>query len=374
VSNLIAAAEQIARENTLYQKDIAGLCREVHNANRELKDACHDYLTDTLEKSKRQLMEEKAKDLLQSVTSLLVLIDLIDIEQLVKTSSKIETKLMQLRQVKTWDKFVDSIKSVTKEIHSVSVLANARQKELSSTAAQKLLVAAHKELRQCNEMLITSTKIFLEQPDNNFAQENRDYVIGKMQEAIRIVSKLAEGTDPQVIMEEKNKEFEEEEEQEEEKLENESLEQPSSPPPKKPPNLNLAKTIDTFETMLETSIAETPTPIVETPKKIQVRFDLIMSAAANLALSESTRDQHGLLAQCDVVREKLQSFLSVITTTNSAEEVSDSDRSNSDEVTSEGLEQASAAQTMTIVEEETATLRFEASDVYNMTSLVDYCS
>jgi hypothetical protein len=370
------------------QKDIAGLCREVHNANRELKDACHDYLTDTLEKSKRQLMEEKAKDLLQSVTSLLVLIDLIDIEQLVKTSSKvyiyysvvmidmlqIETKLMQLRQVKTWDKFVDSIKSVTKEIHSVSVLANARQKELSSTAAQKLLVAAHKELRQCNEMLITSTKIFLEQPDNNFAQENRDYVIGKMQEAIRIVSKLAEGTDPQVIMEEKNKEFEEEEEQEEEKLENESLEQPSSPPPKKPPNLNLAKTIDTFETMLETSIAETPTPIVETPKKIQVRFDLIMSAAANLALSESTRDQHGLLAQCDVVREKLQSFLSVITTTNSAEEVSDSDRSNSDEVTSEGLEQASAAQTMTIVEEETATLRFEASDVYNMTSLVDYCS
>jgi hypothetical protein len=159
VSNLIAAAEQIARENTLYQKDIAGLCREVHNANRELKDACHDYLTDTLEKSKRQLMEEKAKDLLQSVTSLLVLIDLIDIEQLVKTSSKIETKLMQLRQVKTWDKFVDSIKSVTKEIHSVSVLANARQKELSSTAAQKLLVAAHKELRQCNEMLITSTKV-----------------------------------------------------------------------------------------------------------------------------------------------------------------------------------------------------------------------
>jgi hypothetical protein len=217
-------------------------------------------------------------------------------------------------------------------------------------------------------------QIFLEQPDNNFAQENRDYVIGKMQEAIRIVSKLAEGTDPQVIMEEKNKEFEEQEEQEEEKLENESLEQPSSPPPKKPPNLNLAKTIDTFETMLETSIAETPTPIVETPKKIQVRFDLIMSAAANLALSESTRDQHGLLAQCDVVREKLQSFLSVITTTNSAEEVSDSDRSNSDEVTSEGLEQASAAQTMTIVEEETATLRFEASDVYNMTSLVDYCS
>lgn len=76
----------------------------------------------------------------------------------------------------------------------------------------------------------------------------------------------------------------------------------------------------------------------------------------------AVRDQHGLLAQCDVVREKLQNFLSVIKTEpidkhEDKDECSESDGEGEDE-SSVGM----VRQTMTVVEEETATLRAEVSN------------
>ena len=67
--------------------------------------------------------------------------------------------MKQLRNIKTWEGFVDSIKAITTELKQVSEIAMARQGELKSDTAQQLLVAAHAELKQCNKMLITSTKV-----------------------------------------------------------------------------------------------------------------------------------------------------------------------------------------------------------------------
>ena len=67
--------------------------------------------------------------------------------------------MKQLRNIKTWEGFVDSIKAITTELKQVSEIAVARQGELKSDTAQQLFVAAHAELEQCNKMLITSTKV-----------------------------------------------------------------------------------------------------------------------------------------------------------------------------------------------------------------------
>ena len=66
---------------------------------------------------------------------------------------------MNLKQVHTWEGFVETMKAVTKDIRSVSESAIARQKELKSSSAKQLLVAAHAELSQQAKMLITSTKV-----------------------------------------------------------------------------------------------------------------------------------------------------------------------------------------------------------------------
>lgn len=55
--------------------------------------------------------------------------------------------------------FVESVKLINEDLQSVSERASARQEEIKSTAAQQLLVLAHAELKQCNQMLITSTKV-----------------------------------------------------------------------------------------------------------------------------------------------------------------------------------------------------------------------
>ena len=53
------------------------------------------------------------------------------------------------------------------------------------------------------------------------------------------------------------------------------------------PSQDLANQLQTFETMLELSAQSEPQ--METPKSLQVGFDIIMAAAANLASSDSTR-------------------------------------------------------------------------------------
>lgn len=73
--------------------------------------------------------------------------------------TQIEAKLQNLKQVQTWETFVESMKAVTKDIRNVSETAIARQKELKNSTAKQLLVAAHAELTQQARMLITSTKV-----------------------------------------------------------------------------------------------------------------------------------------------------------------------------------------------------------------------
>ncbi len=64
-----------------------------------------------------------------------------------------------MKQVETWEEFVERMKGVAKDIREVSETAIARQKELKNSAAKQLMVAAHTELSQQARMLITSTKV-----------------------------------------------------------------------------------------------------------------------------------------------------------------------------------------------------------------------
>ena len=72
---------------------------------------------------------------------------------------QIEAKLQNIKQVQTWETFVESMKAVAKDIRDVSETAIARQRELKNSTAKQLLVAAHAELTQQSKMLITSTKV-----------------------------------------------------------------------------------------------------------------------------------------------------------------------------------------------------------------------
>ena len=54
-----------------------------------LEEAAKEYSADTLDKKKREGMHESAKELLLSVTRLLAIVDLIDIHEFLKATSKV---------------------------------------------------------------------------------------------------------------------------------------------------------------------------------------------------------------------------------------------------------------------------------------------
>ena len=64
-------------------------CEEVRNAGQNIQIASTNYAADSLQPRKREGMEIAAKELMLAVTRLLVLIDLIDINELLKASSQV---------------------------------------------------------------------------------------------------------------------------------------------------------------------------------------------------------------------------------------------------------------------------------------------
>ncbi len=69
---------------------------EVQTSGNFLHEAAHEYSSDVLAARKRETMEERAAGLLKAVTRLLVLIDLIDINELFKASSKVSDMYMYI--------------------------------------------------------------------------------------------------------------------------------------------------------------------------------------------------------------------------------------------------------------------------------------
>ena len=74
------------------QEELWLAIEEVRTSGNFLHEAAHDYTMDVLASRKREGMEGRAADLLKAVTRLLVLIDLIDINELFKASSRVSNK------------------------------------------------------------------------------------------------------------------------------------------------------------------------------------------------------------------------------------------------------------------------------------------
>ncbi len=71
------------------QEELWLAIEEVRTSGNFLHEAAHDYTMDVLASRKREGMEGRAADMLKAVTRLLVLIDLIDINELFKASSRV---------------------------------------------------------------------------------------------------------------------------------------------------------------------------------------------------------------------------------------------------------------------------------------------
>lgn len=73
----------------LSQEELWLSCEEVRNSGHSLERASLEYASDTLHTRKRGAMHDGAKELLLAVTRLLVIIDLVDINELLKASSRV---------------------------------------------------------------------------------------------------------------------------------------------------------------------------------------------------------------------------------------------------------------------------------------------
>ena len=92
--------------------------------------------------------------------------------------------------------------------------------------------------------------MFLEHPQDEYAHENRDYIINRMQEAVRTIARLADGEDPILILQQQEDEEDihhpkddKEGNQQQEQDEQDETETPTLAPPQTPVPPHIAPSI-----------------------------------------------------------------------------------------------------------------------------------
>ncbi|CAF0749430.1 unnamed protein product [Didymodactylos carnosus] len=280
--NFISKAIEIANENPDMKNDLFASMEDVKAAGDQMAVLSKDFADDPCSKGKRQQMIAAAKVLLTSVTHLLILADLVDVQLILKSIRLVEDDLQQIRDASNQEELIHYYKQYGKDIIDLSNHAHRRQYDLVDRLEQEKLAQARGTIKRTSVMLLTASKAYIRHPEITFARENRDYVYNQLRDAVNTISSITQG--------------------------------------KPVPNAQNIKESMSAVGDLTRALNEFDKIVVMKPTKfneqlirpqLEERLESIISGAALLADSLSTRDDRRdrIVQECNAVRQALQELL-----------------------------------------------------------------
>ena len=224
-------------------------------------------------------MVRAARNLLSSVTRLLILADMVDVHLLLKSLHVVEEDLKKLQNASSQGELLENIKQFGRNATELMNQAAKRQQELKDPQLRDDLAAARAVLKKHSTMLLTASKVYVRHPELAAAKANRDYVMKQVCEAVNTINDVAQG-----------------------KTSNDQ--HPYDGPGE------LAAALDEFdERMVMSPLTYNE---VRTRPSLEERLESIISGAALMADSSCTRDERKerIVAECNGVRQALQDLLS----------------------------------------------------------------
>ncbi|XP_065919372.1 catenin alpha-like [Dysidea avara] len=277
VDKFVEEGEKIAQENPKIQADILKACRNVSTAGQVMHEASSAFATEPQSMEHRAAMVQASRNLLLVVTRLLIVADVADVSKLINVSSRVESRLQGLSNVDSMNELVEKLKLLGPDIANLLHLAERRQKDLKSYTCREALASARATLTRTSKMLMTSTKVYLEHRNLQTAQINRSFVLEQMCEAVSIISQVADGQDPKDPVSHCGQ---------------------------------LVSDVTSFIVMLDQPLSTQQLQLTA-----RQRMEVIVSAAANMATSEYTRDLHQdqITTECNAVRVQFHKLLQLCT-------------------------------------------------------------
>ncbi|CAD5208861.1 unnamed protein product [Bursaphelenchus xylophilus] len=191
VERFVVVGESIADENPDIQPEMYDACHEARQAGAAMANL-HSSLLD--ESGIPQLGIDKshlvraARQLLSSVTRVLLLADRVMVSHILRAEDKIVYSLTKLENTMNFTEFVRIFTDFGGEMVVLAHRSGDRQADLKSEKRKAQLHVARTSLERMTMLLLTSSKTLLRHTDDDSARQCRDGVFHQIRTALQLVA------------------------------------------------------------------------------------------------------------------------------------------------------------------------------------------
>ncbi|VDO29234.1 unnamed protein product [Onchocerca flexuosa] len=186
IERFVVVGETIADENPDIQPEMYDACHEARLAGASIANL-NGCLTDDAIIDKAILVRA-ARQLLFSVTRVLLLADRVLVKHILRSEDKIAFSLVKLENTTNFTDFVKIFTEFGGDMVDLAHRSGDRQNDLKNEKRRGQMAVARTMLERLTMLLLTSNKTLLRHPDSDSARQCRNGVFQQMRLALQLIA------------------------------------------------------------------------------------------------------------------------------------------------------------------------------------------
>uniref|UniRef100_A0A8R1E3C2 Alpha-catulin n=1 Tax=Caenorhabditis japonica TaxID=281687 RepID=A0A8R1E3C2_CAEJA len=188
IERFVCVGETIADENADIQPEMYDACTEARLAGASMANlscGCNDDSNTVVDKA---VLVRASRQLLSSVTRVLLLADRVLVKQVLRAEDKIAFSLSRLESTRSFNDFVKVFAVFGGEMVELAHRSGDRQNDLKSEKRRAQMSVARTSLERLTMLLLTASKTYLRHPDCDSALQCRDGVFYQMRVSLELIA------------------------------------------------------------------------------------------------------------------------------------------------------------------------------------------
>ncbi|KHJ46462.1 vinculin family protein [Trichuris suis] len=279
ISMFLEKGAEILNENPEASEQLGNALNEVKATGNDMVDSSREFAADPTSSSRRATMIKAARALLSSVTRLLIVADMIDVQCIVQRMRDAQSTLDNLNKATSQQEVQERFRDFKRQIENLDHDASRRATDLKDASQCDSIQAARAILKTTCPMLHTACKAYVRHPEIDPARQNRDFAVKQMSKALTNIENVLSGQDISQS--------------------NGLYGDPGS----------LAAALNEFDHRVFVEPSNYSSKAVR--PSLEAELERIISGAALIADSTNTRDErkNKIVQECNAVRQALQDLL-----------------------------------------------------------------
>ncbi|VDM19013.1 unnamed protein product [Wuchereria bancrofti] len=188
IERFVVVGETIADENPDVQPEMYDACHEARLAGASIANLNGCLTDDSGIAIDKSVLIRAARQLLTSVTRVLLLADRVLVKHILRSEDKIAYSLVKLENTTNFTDFVKIFTEFGGDMVDLAHRSGDRQNDLKSEKRRGQMAVARTMLERLTMLLLTSNKTLLRHPDSDSARQCRNGVFQQMRLALQLIA------------------------------------------------------------------------------------------------------------------------------------------------------------------------------------------